>query len=59
MAKELLPIILAAAVWAQSGFMVSCMCDNAAVVAIVNHASNVVRVLLGLMRHLLGVQSHV
>ena len=36
--KELLPIVLAAATWGPLwlGFTVSCRCDNAAVVAIVN-----------------------
>ena len=36
--KELLPIVLAAAVWGPlwRGFTVCCRCDNAAVVAIVN-----------------------
>ena len=41
-AKELLPIVIAAAVWGEDwrGKIVQVRCDNAAVVSIINHGSS-------------------
>ena len=53
--KELLPIILAAAIWGPlwRGFTVSCRCDNSAVVAIVNSGWSRMDRAMHLMRCLL------
>lgn len=50
--KELLPIVIGTAVWgsAWQGKTVSCRCDNAAVVAIVNSGRSKVEVVMHLMR---------
>ena len=53
-AKELLPIVLACAMWAQEwkGKMVKCLCDNAAVVAIVQSGRSKHPSVMHLMRSL-------
>ena len=50
--KELLPIVLGAAVWGRrwQGLSVSCRCDNAAVVAIVNSGRSKMDRVMHLMR---------
>ena len=50
--KELLPIVIGAAVWGSTwrGLTVSCRCDNAAVVAIVNSGRSKVEKVMHLMR---------
>ena len=50
--KELLPIVIGAALWgsAWQGRTVSCRCDNAAVVAIVNSGRSKVEAVMHLMR---------
>lgn len=52
--KELLPIVIGAAVWGcqWKGLTVTCRCDNAAVVAIVNSGKSKVDRLMHLMRSL-------
>ena len=54
-AKELLPIVLAALVWgsAWQGSSVLCVCDNAAVVDVINHHSARDPLLCHLLRCLL------
>ena len=52
--KELLPIVRGAAVWGRrwQGLSVSCRCDNAAVVAIVNSGRSKMDRAMHLMRYL-------
>ena len=52
--KELLPIVIGAAVWGSQwrGMSVRCLCDNAAVVAIVNSGRSKVERVMHLMRSL-------
>ena len=59
-AKELLPIVVACAVWGQdwTGKMVRCRCDNAAVVAIIKSGSSKNGLVMHLMRCLFFFTAH-
>ena len=61
--KELLPIVIAVALWADRwrGTTVRCLCDNAAVVAVVNSGSSKCEKVMHLMRSLffLAVQQDI
>lgn len=48
--KELLPIVVTCAVWGEKGRTVRCLCDNAAVVAIIRSGSAKDAVIMHLMR---------
>ena len=58
--KELLPIVLSCAVWGHSwkGKSVKCLCDNAAVVAIINSGRSKVDKAMHLMRYLTFFLAH-
>ena len=58
--KELLPIVLAGAIWRRqwSGLRIQCLCDNAAVVAIVNSGSSKHPLVMHLMRSLFFIAAH-
>ena len=58
--KELLPIIIAAAIWGHSwgGQQVICRCDNAAVVAIINSRRSRERDLMQLLRCLFFIEAY-
>ena len=58
--KELLPIVVAGAIWGSrwSGLRIQCLCDNAAVVPILNSGSSKHPLAMHLMRSLFFISAH-